>query len=697
MKLIINDDKLEIEMSKAIKSGSINYYNIECEFNSAWNNLTKEIIIKDVDNENGIKRVVVNGVVNIDQRIKGLYQIGAKGYSLSFALTTDTVINPNKTYYTRSGTEGSYIYTKVAIPVLADIGTYYEATKTLQISTNLKRIPVDEGAGEINTTDEIAPSTSEFESYIAQIQEVLTKTERLNVTGERVSDGVEITFTNREGTQTVRKVNDGTNGQDGTDGEDGASFEYNWQGTSLGVKTSEETEYQYVDLKGAKGDTGTGMPTGGTKGQILSKRTDTNYDTEWITLPNYVEQKSVMPTADSSNVNKIVEYIGSNGTYTNGYFYKNINTEVQESITATQTDNVIPLGTITLNNNTLKSQLNAGTHEFVYRPYDTVLNFMNLTAFPPVSYQVTRDSTFDRQPMIPNAPKLYSWVDNSNNFYVTDTLQPNALTKLYLLDIQTNDLTDTGATFISSNTPSQIEGRWTKKEGDVYTDVEISDYGIYLTSAGLPGNTIQVNYIQASNTYAWTRINVQPDTDISMKQNITDNTLITSNKTVAGAVNELSGRISNLQNIGRFLAIWNCTTGLPTSEPASTPYEYKTGDYFRVGAVSNTTNYMPNGSTYTGVASTTEYTGTETLSTGAVFYYDGSVWRLQASGGGGTVQDVQVDGVSVLNGGIANITGKENTSNKVTSISFGSTNIQYPSAKAVYDYIQSLNAEEVSY
>lgn len=45
------------------------------------------------------------------------------------------------------------------------------------------------------------------------------------------------------------------------------------------------------------------------------------------------------------------------------------------------------------------------------------------------------------------------------------------------------------------------------------------------------------------------------------------------------------------------------------------------------------------------------------------------------------------------------ITGKnlETANNKVTSISSSSTDTQYPSAKAVYDYIQSLNGNEVSY
>ena len=45
------------------------------------------------------------------------------------------------------------------------------------------------------------------------------------------------------------------------------------------------------------------------------------------------------------------------------------------------------------------------------------------------------------------------------------------------------------------------------------------------------------------------------------------------------------------------------------------------------------------------------------------------------------------------------ITGKalETANNKVISISSSSTDTQYPSAKAVYDYIQSLDGDEVNY
>lgn len=45
-----------------------------------------------------------------------------------YSLTSDVAINASKTYYSRSGTEGSYTYTKVTSPVVGSIGSYYEAS-----------------------------------------------------------------------------------------------------------------------------------------------------------------------------------------------------------------------------------------------------------------------------------------------------------------------------------------------------------------------------------------------------------------------------------------------------------------------------------------------------------------------------------------------------------------------------------------
>ena len=48
----------------------------------------------------------------------------------TYALTEDEDIVEGKTYYTRSGTEGAYVYTPVQSPVKASLGTYYEVTDT---------------------------------------------------------------------------------------------------------------------------------------------------------------------------------------------------------------------------------------------------------------------------------------------------------------------------------------------------------------------------------------------------------------------------------------------------------------------------------------------------------------------------------------------------------------------------------------
>lgn len=94
----------------------------------------------------------------------------------------------------------------------------------------------------------------------------------------------------------------------------------------------------------------------------------------------------------------------------------------------------------------------------------------------------------------------------------------------------------------------------------------------------------------------------------------------------------LQDQVDNLKARGRFLALWNCATGLAQSNPPESPYTYKAGDYFIVGTVASGggTNYKPTGSSYTtGVASTV--VESEAVAVDDVYYYDGSVWRLQVN------------------------------------------------------------------
>ena len=92
----------------------------------------------------------------------------------------------------------------------------------------------------------------------------------------------------------------------------------------------------------------------------------------------------------------------------------------------------------------------------------------------------------------------------------------------------------------------------------------------------------------------------------------------------------LQDQVNNLNGRGRYLALWNCETGLAQSNPPQSPYTYKAGDYFIVGTVASAggTDYRPTGSSYTtGVASTV--VETEDVAVNDVYYYDGTNWSLQ--------------------------------------------------------------------
>ena len=100
---------------------------------------------------------------------------------------------------------------------------------------------------------------------------------------------------------------------------------------------------------------------------------------------------------------------------------------------------------------------------------------------------------------------------------------------------------------------------------------------------------------------------------------------------------ELQGEINNLKARGRFLSLWDSATGLPETDPQTSPYPYNTGDYFIVGNISVPTeeqptpvNYRPNGSSYTiGQASTT--VETQLVAVNDTYYYDGTNWNLQSN------------------------------------------------------------------
>ena len=254
-------------------------------------------------------------------------------------------------------------------------------------------------------------------------------------------------------------------------------------------------------------------------------------------------------------------------------------------------------------------------------------------------------------------------------------------------------------------------------------------------SGGIP-KTDLASDVQTSLGKADTAI--QEHQDISGKQDITDNSLTTINKTITSAINEVdsiakganqalsygnystmitafNSLANNVYNVGQNVMI--ITLQVPDLwisgiESTSQTYTYTTDEAFTTAL--NTNGYVQVGYY--------KLSALETQKVDLTDYVKNTDYATAEKGG--TIRTSNASGLGISNGNLYAVTKEYNTynsasnnmfigkgtlenvitgknletsNNKVTSISSSSTNTEYPGAKAVYDYIQSLNGDEVNY
>lgn len=138
----------------------------------------------------------------------------------------------------------------------------------------------------------------------------------------------------------------------------------------------------------------------------------------------------------------------------------------------------------------------------------------------------------------------------------------------------------------------------------------------------------------------------------------------------------LDWKIADMMGLGKFLSLWNSTTGQPISFPLATPYAYTTWDYFIIEVVSSANppvNYKPTGSSYTGTASSV--TESEEVEIWDVYVYDWTTWLLQ-SNHGKTVTFANIAGQPSDNTNLASaLNAKQDTLTAGTNITINSNTI----------------------
>lgn len=130
-----------------------------------------------------------------------------------YSLTTDTEINPNKTYYEKVGND----YIVVENPVVSDISQYYEAN-TPVFKTDIFQLKVKDSINAQETIPEQYPTwINTLNTLIGTINQklglvdiALTEMNNLNINvSDKVDGEVTITFTDKQGNQKEVKINDG--------------------------------------------------------------------------------------------------------------------------------------------------------------------------------------------------------------------------------------------------------------------------------------------------------------------------------------------------------------------------------------------------------------------------------------------------------------------------------------------------------
>lgn len=179
-------------------------------------------------------------------------------------------------------------------------------TKTLKFYHNVDASNeiTDEEIGRVNTVinlldaeitkvnnleAEIDGKLEEIDTAIDNVSTAIQETENLDLDAEKVGQTTTITLTKKDGTVKTVHV------------DDGVDLQFMWQGTSLGIKTAEQSEYTFVDLQGVQGQRGEqGEPF--TIKKTYSSVAEMNADFNNMQLGDYVMIASTVEVEDNAKL-----------------------------------------------------------------------------------------------------------------------------------------------------------------------------------------------------------------------------------------------------------------------------------------------------------------------------------------------------------------------------------------------------------
>lgn len=223
MKIIVNAHKCEIDKTP-VNEKEINITKCEFEFtDEITEEFVKEALFTLVGKSETYKQIIVNNECDIPSEVlveKGTIEVGVVA-KLVEGTTEIKRYNPSPAYFPTW--QGSLKDAENSEPITPSEFDQYEQA-------------LQDGLAEVNE------KLDDIDQALIDVNEAITETNNLNIDVSKVNKVATITLTKKDGTTKIETI------------RDGYDLDYDWDGTSLGVKREDEQEYEYVDLKGEKGD-----------------------------------------------------------------------------------------------------------------------------------------------------------------------------------------------------------------------------------------------------------------------------------------------------------------------------------------------------------------------------------------------------------------------------------------------------------
>ena len=221
--LKVTKSTMSISNIYTLNQGEYNVDKCVFDFTSDYDNLIKKAIFI-YNNEEPIEMVILDNECNIPYE---LLQVASE-----FTL---------KVYaYEVKDEELVQRYSPTPLKIFLREGSYQGSNEVITPSQfEQYEAKLDEGL------DDVADALDDVNEALQTMATATEETNRLNIdVSDKVNKDVTITLTKKDNTTKSVVVSDG------------ADFQYNWDGTKLGVKTDEEESYSYVDLQGQQGPMG---------------------------------------------------------------------------------------------------------------------------------------------------------------------------------------------------------------------------------------------------------------------------------------------------------------------------------------------------------------------------------------------------------------------------------------------------------